>query len=55
MPNQSYVVSSYAHYIGYGVDEIRLHLADKPVILYLAWTIDLLGWVFCMISFDDCT
>jgi hypothetical protein len=52
---RSYVVSPYAHYIGYGIDEIRMHLADKPVMQFLALTIvRLVGWVFRMLSFDDC-
>ena len=51
---RSYTVSPYAHYIGYGLDEIQIHLENRPVLKLLAETIvKTVGFIFNLLSFDS--
>lgn len=51
---RSYTVSPYAHYIGYGLDEIQIHLANRTVFKLLAETIvETVGFMFHCLSFDS--
>lgn len=52
---RSYVVSPYGHYIGYGVDEVKLHSSNAPVTQFLALAVvRLLGLFFQLFSIDNC-
>ena len=51
---RSYTVSPYAHYIGYALDEIQIHLAKKPMLSLLAESIvKTVGFIFDRLGFDS--
>lgn len=52
--NRSYTVSPYAHYIGYTWDEIRIHLAGRPIVSFLAERMVAgVGCLFSLLNFDQ--
>ena len=51
--NLSYTVSPHAHYIGYALDEIHIHIRNDPIRLFLAETIVVcVGYIFSLLRFD---
>lgn len=51
--DRSYTVSPYAHYIGYALDEIRIHLNKGPLASFLAKSlVKSVGYIFYLLRFD---
>jgi len=51
---RSYTVSPYAHYIGYALDEIQIHLSQRPKLSWLAGTfVNMVGFIIDTLHFDD--